>query len=464
MKTYGELREAYPDFYYHGYETEETEESLKVTYQFETAGLSAYTPCWIFPKKKGGDVKAEGNATVQKLLFSLGMVELVSYWKITSSPRVTVRAGALDDKQAAWWKDLYFNGLGEFFYTNGIDADPETFMELRAEGPEAEGEDMPLAKPSGCLVPVGGGKDSAVSIELLRKKGERCTAYIINPRGATVNTVKAGGFAREDVVAVKRTLDRRMLELNARGFLNGHTPFSALVAFSSVIAAYLYGLHCVCLSNESSANESTVKGSTVNHQYSKSFRFEKAFHDYEERYIGSGVYYFSLLRPLTEFQIAKYFAKCTAYHGIFRSCNVGSKEDIWCGHCPKCLFVYLILSPFLSREELKNIFGRDMLEDEEMIPLLRQLTGLEEEKPFECVGSRSEINTAITLAIHRLETAGQELPKLFSYYKNLDLYREYTRLGDTCSSYCDRENLLPEDFMALVERECVSPAGGEPLC
>lgn len=102
-----------------------------------------------------------------------------------------------------------------------------------------------------------------------------------------------------------------------------------------------------------------------------------------------------MLRPLSEFQIAKYFAKQKQYHKIFRSCNAGSKTDSWCGHCPKCLFVYLILSPFLSREEVKEIFGTDMLNDPDMQPTLEQLVGIQEEKPFECVGSRDEINTAI---------------------------------------------------------------------
>ncbi|MEI3199844.1 MAG: hypothetical protein V8S12_05515 [Lachnospiraceae bacterium] len=136
-----------------------------------------------------------------------------------------------------------------------------------------------------------------------------------------------------------------------------------------------------------------MKGSTVNHRYSKSFEFESDFHNYEKKWLHSGTYYFSMLRPLSEFQIAKYFAKCTQYHRIFRSCNAGSKEDIWCGHCPKCLFVYLILSPFLSTDALREIFGRDMLEDPEMIQTLEQLAGVQEEKPFECVGSRNGSRT-----------------------------------------------------------------------
>lgn len=121
-----------------------------------------------------------------------------------------------------------------------------------------------------------------------------------------------------------------MLQLNKEGFLNGHTPFSALVAFSSVIAARMAGLSYIALSNESSANESTVQGSTVNHQYSKSFEFEEDFHQYQTDHLPGSAYYFSMLRPLSEFQIAKYFAKQKQYHKIFRSCNAGSKTDSWC--------------------------------------------------------------------------------------------------------------------------------------
>lgn len=59
-----------------------------------------------------------------------------------------------------------------------------------------------------------------------------------------------------------------------------------------------------------------------------------------------------------------------------------------------------------------------MLEDPEMIPTLEQLAGIQEEKPFECVGSRNEVNTAVCLAIARREKAEEALPLLFTYYKN----------------------------------------------
>lgn len=472
MERYAELRNQYSRFFYRGFEVEKTPTELKITYHFEIEGLAEFAPCWTFPRPEGGGEPDE------KLIFSLGLVELISYWKIACPPQVVVEAGELDEDQIRWWKHLYFNGLGEFFYVNNInEADPENFMEICCAGREdfmeircagredsaetaAAWEKNVLARSisQGVLVPIGGGKDSVVTLDLLRRAGLPVYGYIINPRGATVNTAVAAGLDEGRVMSVRRTLDPNMLELNRRGYLNGHTPFSALVAFSSLIAARLLNLSYVALSNESSANESTVAGSTVNHQYSKSFEFEQDFHDYVRRYLPGNAYYFSLLRPLSEFQIAKYFAGLKQYHPIFRSCNAGSKTDSWCGHCPKCLFVYLILSPFLSREAVRDIFGRDMLEDETLKGTLDQLTGVVEEKPFECVGSRDEVNTAIVLTIGRLEQEHRPLPALLAYYKGLNLYETYQKAGDRYSAYCDTRNLLPDFLMDLVRKYCVETA------
>ena len=218
------------------------------------------------------------------------------------------------------------------------------------------------------------------------------------------------------------------------------------------------GLSYVALSNESSANESTVKGSTVNHQYSKSFKFEEDFHRYEAEYLPGSAYYFSMLRPLSEFQIARFFAQQKQYHAVFRSCNAGSKTDSWCGRCPKCLFVYLILSPFLSEEEVEKIFGRNMLQDEEMKPLLDQLTGIWEEKPFECVGSRDEINAAIVLTIERMEKEGKKLPVLFDHYKETGLYERYQTEKNKFFTYFDSSNLVPEPWEKFVRERCTKEA------
>ncbi|MBQ8003260.1 MAG: hypothetical protein IJ297_07445 [Clostridia bacterium] len=445
MKTYSSLRAAHPTFFYNSYEILKENNTIRVTYHFAIENLASFSPVWVFPlDKEDFDISDENFVT---MVFNLGMAELVSYWKITCSPNVVIKCGALSPMQINWWKKLYFHGLGEFFYLNGINPD-ENFMRINAQG--VIKQVSPSSRQlSGNLIPVGGGKDSNVTMELLKEFKDINRPYIINPRGATVESVAVAGYENCTLTA-RRTLDGEMLRLNREGYLNGHTPFSAIVAFSSIITAYTNGLKYVVLSNESSANESTVAGSSVNHQYSKSYEFERDFNTYEKEYIKSGVYYFSMLRPLSEYQIASYFARLKPYHGVFKSCNKGSHTNVWCADCSKCLFVYLILSPFLTTKELTAIFGRDMGEDESLIPTLNQLIGHEtDEKPFECVGSRDEVNFAITEAIKKHKT----LPRLFEYYKTTPLYKEYSEKENPYPKFYDRTNLLPNGYRDILEKE-----------
>lgn len=454
MKTYNTCRESFPLFLYKNYTIQDTGEELTVTYHFEIPDLSCFDPVWHFPKKDTKPLEVKENKTLQTMLFSLGMVELISYWKIACPKKVLVSAGPLSKEQILWWQDLYYLGLGEFFYTNQISATRDDFMELISDAEDLPGENIPCPATNGCLIPIGGGKDSACTIEMLKKSAHPLKTYIINARGATLKTVEASKLPIEDMIHARRTLDNRMLALNKEGYLNGHTPFSALVAFSALITAYLHELRYIALSNESSANESTVSGSMVNHQYSKSFKFEQDFHDYEKKYLQSGIHYFSMLRPLSEFQIAAYFSRAVCYHDIFRSCNVGSKQDLWCGHCPKCLFVFLILSPFLSHRRLKEIFGKDLTDDRSMQADFEKLTGIQEEKPFECVGSRKEVNAAICLTIERLEAQGEPLPALLSWYQKQPLYAASFPHRHDYERYYDPHHLLPEEFLQILSKEC----------
>jgi hypothetical protein len=281
-----------------------------------------------------------------------------------------------------------------------------------------------MTSPDGnrVLVPVGGGKDSCVTMEVLKMMeglsddktvvGSEFVPFIINPRGATEKCCARAGFSHAQVIVMYRSTDPLLLEMNRRGFLNGHTPFSAMLAFYSTLAATLAGASYIVLSNESSANEATVAAASdtdgvykggVNHQYSKSFEFESDFREYAEKFLFGDIAeecshpeYFSLLRPLSEAHIAKIFSQHPQYFDVFKSCNVGSKTDSWCGHCAKCLFVYIILAPFLSPETLQKIFnGKNLLDDMSLQKEFDGLVGAVDVKPFECVGTVSEINWAL---------------------------------------------------------------------
>ena len=366
---------------------------LSLAFDFSLDGRYHFQPTLEIPARAFFSWDAIPANQLEALAFQIGMTELVSYWKIACPKRVVVKPFALTTSQIAFWKKLYYNGLGEFLYLNSIMVSESDLMALESQGEKPfHRVEIPLKEMT--LVPVGGGKDSVVTLECLRNEMP-LIPLIVNPRGATLNCVKTAGFRENDFIVIKRTLDPTMLKLNAEGYLNGHTPFSALLAFISILVAFGSGARYIALSNENSANESTVPGTNINHQYSKSIEFESDFRNYVAEHLNPEVQYFSFLRPLSELQIASLFARYEAYHPVFRSCNVGSKTDSWCGHCPKCLFTWIVLSPFLTRGQLTAIFGKDLMADASLQPVLDELNGTAAIKPFECVGTVEEVQACL---------------------------------------------------------------------
>lgn len=446
------FREKFPVFSFQKYEYfwDERKFSAKFNFKLEDGSSDGadsvdFTPCFEVPARDFYHWKSIPKEILDVLVFNIGMIELVSYWKIACPKKVVVKPYHLDDEQVRWWKKLYFNGLGEFFYVNGINVDFENFMEIESESSlPADCGNTRFCFEEKTLVPVGGGKDSVVTLEALRNKIE-IKPLIINPRGATRDCVKAAGFTENDTAVINRTLDPTMLEMNKQGYLNGHTPFSAMLAFYTVLLGFATGSRYIALSNESSANEPTVPDTEINHQYSKSVAFEDDFRSYISKYVNADIQYFSFLRPLNELQIAKLFSRAKNYHRIFRSCNVGSKTDSWCGRCPKCLFTWLALSPFLKRDELAGIFGKDLLKDNELAATLEKLDGTAEVKPFECVGTVGEVSACIEHIVQHDDNLQDTI------LNGRDSSAELS-VGDYIRQY-DEKNNLPILFEKILKDE-----------
>ena len=141
------------------------------------------------------------------------------------------------------------------------------------------------------------------------------------------------------------------------------------------------------------------------------------------------------------------FSRFTQYHDVFRSCNVGSKQDIWCGHCAKCLFAYIILSPFIEPTRLNAIFGKAMLDDTTMEHEFRQLVGEAETKPFECVGTVSEVRQALAMATARWYK--EKRPALLDNIDSLDNQVNQIDLG-----HLDDLGNLTADERKILQDAC----------
>jgi len=401
------LRKKYPVFIYQGYSYELRKEDLYISFEFKVGEIT-FRPSVLVKNVSKKDIDRVGDNALKNLVFHLGLAEMPSYWKATASPHIIVEAGDLNKEQIAWFKDLIFKGMGEYFFQNKIDFTKPNFLTVKSltGPPKSDLGRLPKSDlGSKVLVPVGGGKDAVVTLELLKKAKMPIGPFLLNPKPQQKKILSLAKV--QNPIIVERTIDPKLLELNRKGYLNGHTPFSAYLAFLTTLIAVLFDYKYIALSNERSSNEGNVKylGKIVNHQYSKTFEFEKKFRMYSKKYLAKGIEYFSFLRPLYELQIAKIFSRYPKYFPAFLSCNEahktrsGSKKPTgkWCGKCAKCLFVFLILSPFAGQKQTVRIFKKNLLEDKKLKPLLEELTGKKRFKPFECVGTVAESRAAIAL-------------------------------------------------------------------
>lgn len=449
-KDFLSLREKYKEFIYKAYEIKENENNIEISFEFEIPGFATFNPKTII-QKKNINFKSVENSYIKYIAFNLGMVELISYWKCVCPKNVIIKCGYLDEYQVEWFKKLYYYGLGEYRYINKISVTKDEMMNIIVEG-KKENIDVPSINARGAIIPVGGGKDSTVTLELLKQYKDENYCLIIGSKEPSMKCAEVAGYENDRIIEISRVIDENIRKINAEGYLNGHTPFSAMLAFLSYLVATLTNKKYIALSNESSANESNIEGENINHQYSKSYEFEQDFNEFVNRYFSKDIKYFSMLRPINELQIAMLFSQNEKYYKIFRSCNVGSKQTPWnwCCNCPKCLFVYCILSPFLYKENLVDIFGEDLFEKEELLDVFLDLCGYGKNKPFECVGTYNEINFAITKLILKLEAKDIKLPYMLKYYK--ENYKLADTSNDLTKQYCE-ENNLPEECANILRKK-----------
>ena len=443
------LRENYKNFIYHSYKIYEDEDKICLEFDFEIENLRRFNPRIEILKKefKFNDINSN---LIKNIVFNIGMIEAISYYKAICPENFIIECGALNEEQENWFRKLFYLGLGEFRFINNIKIQENELVKFKSLGTSVDiGNLENTNELSGNIIPIGGGKDSNVTIELLEKYKEDNLIFCIGSKKVSLDCAKVAGYDLDKIIEVKRIIDKNLLDLNKEGYLNGHTPFSAIVAFITYLVSTLLNKKYVVLSNEDSANETNVKDENINHQYSKTIEFENDFRFYAEKYMKSNVEYFSALRPITELQIAYLFSKYEKYHEIFKSCNVGSKTEPWhwCTNCPKCLFVFTILAPFLYKEKEVKIFGNDMFENKELLNTFIELCGYGETKPFECVGTFDEINYAVSKTIISLKEKGEKLPYLLEYYDN----NYEVKVDDSILSYYNNNNNLPEEYSKILK-------------
>ena len=332
----------------------------------------------------------------------------VSYYKAGLAKNILFKNKQPSDNMLAFIKKTWLHGLAELVYENDLkgfnlkEVSTHNNKEpLRISTPL---KPTPLKPPLKALVPLGGGKDSLVTIEELKQLERNIYLFMVGDAQLIKDVAK---FIDLPLIQVKRKIDSKLIAYNKQGAFNGHVPITAINSAISILTALLFECDEVVFSNEKSADsENTIDefGHKVNHQYSKSYEFEKDFSGIIANELKTDIHYYSHQRNCSELKILKKFSNYPHYFPIFSSCNRNfhidgshNKQTKWCCNCPKCRFVFLGLSPFIEKETLIAIFSKNMLNDESQQQGFEELLGIKGFKPFECVGEIQESQLAFNL-------------------------------------------------------------------
>lgn len=340
----------------------------------------------------------------QRALRALHLALGISYYK-TFLPPTIVQPYAMDASEAAFWNDIWQHGLGEFLYVNKLPVERVAQFGTQ-DGLRFDGDSSEPAENK-AILGIGGGKDSIVAGELLKDIGVAVDGFVMATGEQLGQTASVAKVMNVNLHAIKRQLDTQLLDLQKMpGAYSGHVPISLIFALVGTNLAIASHTAYVVVANEASASIPRIEwnGQAVNHQWSKSFGFEKDLQQFIHDEISAQVTYFSAVRQLTSIGVAKLFARLPQYFEVFTSDNFVFRMDParrpagrWSLESPKSLSSYLLLAPWLTDEEVQRIFTIDFMNQASLETLFLELVGVEGEPPLDCVGTVEELALSVNL-------------------------------------------------------------------
>jgi UDP-N-acetyl-alpha-D-muramoyl-L-alanyl-L-glutamate epimerase len=398
------LREDYPVFRIEDARAVPGPAGVTLEFAF-AAGELRFRPVVEFAGLRPDEAGRVITATAQRMIRALAIVEAFSYWKALCSPVIEVALPGPGAAELDWWQAFWPGAMGEFFYRNQIDYTAPGFLVIQgpaggtaasagAGGPGTAG-DAPAGPP---LVLFSGGKDSLALARIVAAGAGAAPVdfFLYNP-GARLRGLAGSLASGGRLVEVRRTILPELLRLNAADHPNGHTPFSAYLAFAAMLTGYLRGSGPVMAGNSRSDDEPNVRsylGRPVNHQWTKSYEFETALSSYRDRWLPGAPGYSSPLRPLHEVQVIASLAGDVDAYLRTASCNQ-VRGGGWCRSCAKCAWVFLATAALFGHDLAIRKTGGDMFADPALAGVYQEMAGLTGVKPFECTGSEDEVKAAI---------------------------------------------------------------------
>jgi len=384
-------------FIFDSYSLDATRTALSFVY---LAGTERFEEKIFLPKPVSETIDSE---ILDTLLFNLHLALGVSYWKMRCIPKMEIHSGKLSREQAQFWNVVYTKGLGEFFFRNNIDFRSLVSFPV-TDGVISHPKELTFLNRE--LVGIGGGKDSIVTWERLKKNNVSAIGLIIETQKKyeSINELLTVGSIT--ALRVRREMDAKLIDGKDNAmYRNGHVPISMIYAWIGIFVTIVFDYKAFVVSNEKSAEEGNTEmyGIQINHQWSKTKEFEDLFSQYIHETISPSILYYSPLRNMTELEIVKEFVTYPQYLPVVSSCNRNFsvthllQDKRWCGECAKCAFSFLLFAAHLSKKEVVEMFGKNMLEEKKLTGLFRDLMGRGSMKPFDCVGTFAESREALQM-------------------------------------------------------------------
>jgi hypothetical protein len=395
---------------------------------------------WYEDVDLGELARVHGAELVDRLAFHVAMFQLNAVCSLRPD---VIELGAyarfLTPEFVTLWKTVFRNVWAQWRWEHDLpDYVPEFADAPTAAPPPARVPDGPTELLAFC----GGGKDSLVALRLLERArlpfatlGYSHSIYggaaqqhaLLDRVGGASARVRAerqwvyDDFLDSPVVQLRP-------DLGVKSLLAAETPASL---FATLPLALARGYRGLVLAHEASANAPNLvwHGQPVNHQWGKGWEAEQLLDGYVRRNLLANVRYFSVLAPVHDEVIFELLTRDAELATRTHSCNI---RKPWCGECAKCAYVWLQFAAHLPAEVVARTFGDNFGEREANAHHFRELLGLTEHTPFECVGSADEARLAIALARER-GAIGPKLAALADRVGPIDvraLARPVVQLGD----------------------------------
>jgi hypothetical protein len=302
------------------------------------------------------------------------------------------------------WQTVLHHVWAQWRFENHIRDHAPRFIDAAGESAEPArvlGDDAaPL------LAFSGGGKDSLVAVKLLERAGlpfatlgySHSIYGAADPQHALLDRVasRSARVRAERQWIFDDFLDSPVLrlrpELGIHTLTAAETPASVFAALPLALARGYRGL---VVAHEAGASSPNLvwEGEPVNHQWGKGWEAEQLLADYVRTELLANIDYFSLLQPIHDEVIFTLLAGDAELAPLTHSCNIAKP---WCGACAKCAYVWLQMAAHLPPAIVDATFaGADLGEREVNQRWFRELLGLAEHSPFECVGSPAEARLAL---------------------------------------------------------------------